>query len=697
MILCELTQAVTRLSGVGPAKAADLKRLGITTVRDLLVHLPRAYEDRTTHVPLAAARGDRPANTVATVIAHQFIGGAGKRTLKVVVEDETDRGSLVCFGRNFLERSLPPGRQIRLFGSFAVKYGELQATSFEFEPVEIPSRLFGIILPLYPLSGRLSQADIRRAVQHALREYAQNLAPELSPSIIQELGLTATPQALEAVHQPQSLSQAAEGRRSLAYHELLFLQLGIGLQAVSRREHSRPPVALPKKLLGQLQTALPFQLTDDQQSAVEQIVLDIEGPVPMARLLQGDVGSGKTVVALLSALPVVESGRQVVLMAPTELLARQHADGAARLFAKAQTDVHVGYLSSTVSGAQRTKLLQAIRTGEIDLVVGTHAVFTDAVRFRNLRYVIIDEQQRFGVSQRLALLQKGERPDLLSMTATPIPRTLAITVFGDLQITTIRTMPGGRKPIETHLARLENEQKVYQFVRRELEAGHQAYFVYPLIEESERIELRNAVSMGERLSREVFPQHRVAVVHSRVANEEKQATMEAFRTGEIAVLVATSVVEVGVDVPNATCMVIEHAERFGLAALHQLRGRVGRSRLQSYCFLIYASELTEVAKERLRALHETNDGFEIAEEDLRIRGPGDLTGEQQSGYLRFHAADLATDMELMNEARARAFSMLERDPQLLSPEFREAAAAISIAAGQGLHSPFAFAAERSSV
>ncbi len=697
MILCELTQAVTRLSGVGPAKAADLKRLGITTVRELLVHLPRAYEDRTTHVPLAAARGDRPVNTVATVIAHQFIGGAGKRTLKVVVEDETDRGSLVCFGRNFLERSLPPGRQIRLFGSFAVRYGELQATSFEFEPVELPSRLFGTILPLYPLSGRLSQADIRRAVQHALREYARNLTPELSPPIIQELGLTATPQALEAVHQPQSLSQAAEGRRSLAYHELLFLQLGIGLQAVSRREHSRPPVALPKKLLGQLQTALPFQLTDDQQSAVNQIVLDIEGPVPMARLLQGDVGSGKTVVALLSALPVVESGRQVVLMAPTELLARQHADGAARLFAKAQTDVHVGYLSSTVSGAQRTKLLQAIRTGEIDLVVGTHAVFTDAVRFRNLRYVIIDEQQRFGVSQRLALLQKGERPDLLSMTATPIPRTLAITVFGDLQITTIRTMPGGRKPIETHLARLENEQKVYQFVRRELEAGHQAYFVYPLIEESERIELRNAVSMGERLSREVFPQHRVAVVHSRVANEEKQATMEAFRTGEIAVLVATSVVEVGVDVPNATCMVIEHAERFGLAALHQLRGRVGRSRLQSYCFLIYASELTEVAKERLRALHETTDGFEIAEEDLRIRGPGDLTGEQQSGYLRFHAADLATDMELMNEARARAFSMLERDPQLLSPEFREAAAAISIAAEQGLHSPFAFAAERSSV
>lgn len=690
MILCELTQAVTRLSGVGPAKAADLARLGITSVRELLLHLPRGYEDRRTAVPFAAARPDVPVNTTATVVAHQFIGGGGNRTLKVTVEDGTGHGSLLCFGRNFLERSLPVGVEIRLFGTFTARYGELQASSFEFERADRPAKAFGVVLPLYPLSGRLSHADIRRAVGHALSEYAQHLQSELSTELLAELDIMATPDALAAVHTPDSIGRAHAGRRSLAYLELLFLQLGIGLQTVERRRLSRPATGLPRTLLRQVEGSLPFALTEDQRTAISQIVDDVEGTVPMARLLQGDVGSGKTVVALLSALPVIESGRQVVLMAPTELLARQHADGAARLFEAAGADVHVGFLSGSVGLGQRKVLIEAVRTGAIDLVVGTHAVFTDAVRFRNLRYVIIDEQQRFGVSQRLALLHKGERPDVLSMTATPIPRTLAITVFGDLQISTIGTMPGGRKPIETHLARLENEQKVYQFVRRELAAGRQAYFVYPLIEESEKSDLRNAVDMAERLSTEIFREFSVSVVHSRVPQEEKEAVMESFRSGRTDVLVATSVVEVGVDVPNATCMVIEHAERFGLSALHQLRGRVGRSDLQSYCFLVYASDLTEVAKERLKALHATTDGFAIAEEDLRIRGPGDLTGEQQSGYLRFHAADLATDMQMMNDARARAFSLLESDSALAQPELREAAAALRTAREQGLHSPFAF-------
>ncbi|MFW6289082.1 MAG: helicase-related protein, partial [Spirochaetota bacterium] len=332
----------------------------------------------------------------------------------------------------------------------------------------------------------------------------------------------------------------------------------------------------------------------------------------------------------------------------------------------------------------------AVSTGAVDLVVGTHAVFTERVSFRNLQYVIIDEQHRFGVLQRVALMQKARQPDVLFMTATPIPRTLALTVFGDMHVSSIRTLPPGRRPIETHLARHGNESKVYEFVRRELAAGRQAYFVYPRIDDTGKLDLRDAESMWQRLEREIYPDSAVGLVHSRIADDEKRETMERFRRGELRVLVATSVVEVGVDVPNATCMVVEHAERFGLAALHQLRGRVGRGDHQSYCFLVYSEELTDVAKERLKVLHRTTDGFEIAEEDLRIRGPGDIAGTQQAGYLRFRIADLGRDISVMNEARADAFDVLEADPMLERDE--HAGLAGSLAAARAMHrnTPFSY-------
>jgi ATP-dependent DNA helicase RecG len=415
---------------------------------------------------------------------------------------------------------------------------------------------------------------------------------------------------------------------------------------------------------------------------VEEILADLGAARPMARLLQGDVGSGKTLVAFLSALPYVELGYQVAFVAPTELLAKQHAENAARLLEP--LGVRLAFLSGNVKGAARAPLLQAVAAGEVDIVVGTHAVFTEQVSFRDLRYAVIDEQHRFGVRQRELLIEKGNgadghRPDVLLMTATPIPRTLALTVFGDMETSVIRTMPPGRKPIRTHLARQENERKVYERVREELAAGRQAYFVYPLVRESEKLSLRDAEGMYERLSREVFPEFRLALIHSQVHEEEKLERMAAFTRGEVDVLVATSVVEVGVDVANATCLVVEHAERFGLAALHQLRGRVGRGTHQSYAFFVYDDALTEEGKQRLKVLYENADGFSIAEEDLKIRGPGELTGTRQAGYVRFRVADLARDMDLMNAARADAFGILERDPTLAAQSHEPLRRAVAIA------------------
>ena len=386
----------------------------------------------------------------------------------------------------------------------------------------------------------------------------------------------------------------------------------------------------------------------------------------MARLLQGDVGSGKTLVAFLSAISVIEAGFQCALMAPTELLALQHAENATKLLDP--LGIRVAFLTANIRASGRTRLLQELAEGRIDFVVGTHALFSSDVTYKNLRYVVIDEQHRFGVSQRQALSQKGQATDLLLMSATPIPRTLALTAFGDLKTSVIRTMPEGRRPIVTHTAKQGNQAKVYEFVRHELKAGHQAYFVYPLIESSEALDLKDAQTMAGYLSREVFPEYTAALIHSKVDDDEKCRVMEDFASGKIQILVATSVVEVGVDVANATCMVIEHAERFGLSALHQLRGRVGRSTLASYCFLIYSENLTDDGRQRLKVLMETTDGFRIAEEDLKLRGPGDLAGVKQSGYLRLRFADLGRDYELLVQVRDDVEAVFQADPSLLSLE-----------------------------
>ncbi|GHV42714.1 ATP-dependent DNA helicase RecG [Spirochaetia bacterium] len=714
MFLRELDAPITSIRGAGDTTARLFAKAGIHTVSDLLRHYPRDWEDRSRMVPLKDFSRFPSVCTVITVLAHDWIGFGRMRTLKVHVEDDTGRAVLVCFNRPFLERQLIVGNQYRLWGRFYYKYGEIQSTAFEIEAVHSGSANSntakpgsgsdargtgfgagpGKIMPVYPLSAGLNQGLLRKLVKRALDEYAPALEEELPRAIIERDGLLPKPQAIRAIHLPSSMGELDLARKTLIYGELFYLEVIIGRRALERRkitggprqeagnrgnEKNQPTEKLLTPLQQRLLERLPFSLTAGQTGAIAGINRDMDSPWPMARLLQGDVGSGKTLVSFLAALKAVEGGGQAAIMAPTELLARQHAENAARLLEP--IGIRLSFLTGNIKAAGRKELLKRLAAGEIDIALGTHALFSQDVVYRDLRLAVVDEQHRFGVTQRSLIMAKGDHPGLLMMSATPIPRTLALTVFGDLDVSIIRDLPPGRKPIKTHLAMEANEDKVYSFVRKELAAGRQAYFVYPLIEASEggrTADLKDAESMAERLAREVFPQYKTALVHSRLDEEEKRQTMDAFRRGEISILTATSVVEVGVDVPNATCMVIEHAERFGLSALHQLRGRVGRGDQQSYCFLVYSDpegplatgENLEDWQARLKVMLESNDGFVIAEEDLKIRGPGQIAGIEQSGYLSLGMANPIRDAAELEKARTDAFAILETDPGLLLSEHR---------------------------
>ena len=687
MFLRELNQSVTNLRGAGKAVAERLARLGVFSVADLLLRYPRDYDDRSVFVPFSAfAKGGR-VHTVARVTGHDWFGFGRMRTLKIEVRDASSSAILLCFNRPFLEKSLPVGARVLVTGKFQFRYGEIQSSSFEAERLEDgedrdeedrdagaaggpgeggASSLLKGILPVYALTDGLQQGNVRKLVRAALAEYGARVEDELPPSLAKGRGLLPKREALREIHFPSSPERLAAARESLVYEELFYFQLAVARRAARRREAERPSRSSPGLLKRRLLERLPYSLTPDQERSAAEIAAEMAGPYPMARLLQGDVGSGKTLVAILACLDAIESGGQAAIMAPTELLARQHAGTAARLLEP--LGIRLAFLSGNVEDAARPPLLAALKRGEVDLVLGTHALFSDEVEYRDLRLAVVDEQHRFGVLQRLALGRKGPLPDLLMMTATPIPRTLALTVYGDLSLSTIRTMPPGRKPIVTHLAKTGNDGKVYGFVRRLLAEGRQAYFVYPLIGESERLELKNAEAMYERLKDEVYPDYPAGLVHSRLKDEEKRATMDAFVRGDLRILVATSVVEVSVDVPNAAAMVVEHAERFGLAALHQLRGRVGRGEAQSYCFLVFSDGLTEDAKARLKAMMETNDGFALAEEDLKIRGPGELAGTAQAGALRLSIADPVRDQAVLEKARTDAFALVAADPGLLGAE-----------------------------
>ncbi len=688
MILSELQLAPGKLPGIGPARRADLQRLGVGSVAELLLLAPRDYEDRSTPrsisgsvsmsksaAPGSSVPGTR-ANTRCTIVAHDYIRTSRGMVLKVLLRDtEGTVAALLCFGRNFLANKLPIGSEILLSAVFRFQYGEFQSSEFEFVPAPAPDPTmepgaqaeptsFFRIEPIYPLSGGLSQAVLRAAVRSAIEQYAHNLGDELPEELRVRRGLATRAAAIGMLHSPTSLAEAHEARQRFAYDELLLFQLAIGREVTARPD--RPPLAPADRTMGRaarLVAALPFEPTTDQETVLQEIRDDAAGTTAMLRLVQGEVGSGKTLVAFLASLDYIDAGRQVAFLAPTELLARQHAQTAAQLLLP--LDVRVELLTGSLPAGEKKRVQQALAAGEVDLIIGTHALLSEQVAFDRLGLVVIDEQHRFGVLQRAALTQKSKAPDLLLMTATPIPRTLALTLYGELDISSIYNKPVGRLPVKTHLASSKRADEVYSRVRAVVDEGSQAYFVYPLIEAGDNgSALRDAVSMQDYLSKGAFAGIKVGLIHSRMAEADKIEVMRSFAAGETPVLVATSVVEVGVDVPAACCIVVEHAERFGLSALHQLRGRVGRGTRPSYAFLIYDEPLTDDAKARLRTLYEEQDGFAVAERDLQIRGPGDLSGVRQSGFLGFRFARFPEHEELLKTARRDAREILAQDERL---------------------------------
>ena len=658
----ESGRRITEAPGIGAVAARDMQALGITTLADMIRFSPRAYDDRREERTVRMATMDDPSIACRiTVLRHSDFPTRSGRTLKVTAEDDDGTHlEILCFNRYFLKQQLSLGSEWYIHGKIQRVRGIYQISAFELKRTREEIGL-GRILPVYPLSGKLTEKMMRTAAAYALRELSP-IEDELPERMYGELGLMRHRDAYRAIHFPSTMDEAGRALRTLSFTELFMMELSVP------REKGTPPAktrSVPSSRERQLLSSLPFRLTDDQLRAAEEIREDLDSSVPMNRLLQGDVGSGKTLVAWLSALHEIDKGGQVAFMAPTELLARQHADGAAELLGK--TGIRIAFITGSVKGESRRLLLESLRNGTTDLVIGTHALFSEDVSFRNLRYAIIDEQHRFGVQQREALMRKGPGCGILSMSATPIPRSLALTLYAGYSVSTLRTMPQGRIPVKTYLVRDDNRENMYRSVGVEFSRGHQAYFVYPRIDDEGESDLRDVTGMFSFLQKE-YPGIPSALIHSKLADEEKMKILRDFRDKKLSYLVATSVVEVGIDIPDATCMVIEHAERFGLAALHQLRGRVGRSTLPSYCFLVYGKNLTEEAKARLSVMKETTDGFLIAEKDLEIRGPGDIAGDRQSGFLHLKFASLTGDLDLIELARGEAERVIKEDIGLLKAE-----------------------------
>ena len=670
MSFFRLDRPVQFLKGVGPVRAQALGRMGIVTARDLLFHVPRRYDDASTIDPIEHLRVGTDVTAVGRVRSKGVIPTRkGLRIFQAVLQD--DSGMITCAwpGQPWLERKLHEGDLLLVTGPVKFFHGrQLQPREFTVlarASDDAEAKIAkGHVFSTYPASEEVPQWVLRGLFEKNLDVLLTEVAEEeyLARAERSRLSLPGLGEALGVLHRPSSLSAVETARRRLAFDELFFLQL---VQAQARYQETilKPGLVFERTnaLIRPLHEALPFKLTGAQARVLREIYADMGSNRRMNRLLQGDVGSGKTIVALFAMLLAVESGRQAVLMAPTELLAEQHVRKLREMVEPLGLSVEI--LTGQLKTSERKKTLKALSDGTATLIVGTHALIQEGVDFRDLGLVVVDEQHRFGVRQRMALGEREIAPDTLIMSATPIPRSLAMTLYGDLDLSVLDEMPEGRKPVKTLLRYPSKRDEVYRLVDAELEAGRQAYIVYPLVEESEKVDLRAATEEYERLSSEAFRNRRVGLIHGQLSSTEKDQVMRAFLAGDLDMLVATTVIEVGIDVPNASVMVVEHAERFGLSQLHQLRGRVGRGAAKSYCILI--AEPGEVASERLKVFRDTSDGFAVAHADLRIRGQGDLFGAQQHGrdpILRF--ADLTKDEGLLTEAQTRARALVETDPDL---------------------------------
>lgn len=674
MSLTALDKPVQFLKGVGPSRADALRKMGMAIARDLVYHVPRRYDDASTVSPIASLEVGMDGTAVGRVRSKGVLPTRkGLKIFQAVIQDESGMITVSWPGQPWLDRKIREGDLILATGTVRFYQGrQLHPREFTVlarDTADPPRGGLpeGTIFVSYPASEFLPQWVLRRVYSRNLDELLPALDEEeyLDSGVTDALALPGVRQALSELHRPSSMGDVERGRRRLAFDEFFFLQL---VQARSRYEQTlaHPGIVFSRsnELIRPLHEALGFDLTEAQARVLREIFGDMTSPRRMSRLLQGDVGSGKTVVALFSMLLAVESGHQAALMAPTELLAEQHARRLAGMLEGAETTVSL--LTGGLSAGERRRVLEGLASGSLPLVVGTHALIQEAVEFRSLGLVVVDEQHRFGVRQRMALGDREPRPDMLVMSATPIPRSTAMALYGDLDLSVIDELPPGRRPVQTLLKRPADREEIYRFVDAELEAGRQAYIVYPLVEESEKVDLRAATEEYERLAGAVFSHRRVGLIHGQLKSEEKDQVMQAFADGDLDVLVATTVIEVGIDVANASVMVVENAERFGLSQLHQLRGRVGRGGDASYCILV--SEPGELAAERLRVFRATEDGFAIARADLQIRGQGDLFGEAQSGrdpILRF--ADLTRDEDLLVRAQRLAREVIDEDPDLNHP------------------------------
>lgn len=672
MTFSSLDRPVQFLKGVGPRRAELLGAMGILTARDLLYHVPRRYDDASTVQPIGKLGVGMDATVVGRVRSRGTIPTrAGLRIFQAVLQDDSGMVTASWPGQPWLDRRIQDGDLILATGPVRFFHGrQLQPREFvvlaRAADADAESDA-GTIFVSYPASEELPQWTLRRLFHDNLATLLP-LADEdeyLGARDRADLDLPGLSEALRALHRPTTLADAERGRRRLAYDELFFLQL---VHARARRDRALARPGIPHRrtneLIRPLLASLPFELTGAQSRVLREIMADMTSERRMNRLLQGDVGSGKTIVALFAMLLAVEGGWGAVLMAPTELLAEQHAQRIREWVAP--LGLRTALLTGSLSAAERRKTLAALAAGEIPLVVGTHALIQEGVEIHRLGLVVVDEQHRFGVRQRMALGERPTNPDVLVMSATPIPRSLALALHGDLDLSLLDEIPPGRQPVRTEVRGPAERDDVHRFVDEQIGAGRQAYLVYPLVEESERIDLRSAKEECQRLQHEVFPHRRLALIHGQMRAEEKDEVMRDFVAGKIDALVATSVIEVGIDVANATVMVVEHAERFGLSQLHQLRGRVGRGAAESFCILI--AESGEGAGERLRIFRDTSDGFAIASADLAIRGHGDLFGAQQHGRdPALRHADLLRDEELLVEAQRRARGMVEEDPELRAP------------------------------
>lgn len=657
----DLNKDVKYVKTVGPNRVKLLNKLNIYTLKDLITYFPRDYEDRSKPKNLYECADGEEVLIEAMATGRINEMRKGKMVIsRLSVKDQTGTCYITWFNQGYLRDNFQPGRMYRFFGKIANKNGRFEMNSPVFDEID-QSKNTGKIIPIYPLTYELKQNTLRRIIENGLIEVKGQLQETLPEYIIKENNLWDLNNTIERIHFPKEFSDFNKARERLVFEELLTMQLAL-LKLKNNYEHDKDGIQFSKEVhMSDVINRLPFKLTKAQLRVLEEIDKDMESSKPMNRLLQGDVGSGKTIVALISAYKAVKSGYQAAIMAPTAILASQHLESFQGILN--ELGVKCELLISSITKKKKTEILERLQNGEIDILIGTHAILEENVVFKNLGLVVTDEQHRFGVKQRATIAGKAQNPDVIAMSATPIPRTLALILYGDLDISIIDELPPNRKKIETFAVRKNMEERVNTFVRKQIDEGRQAYIVCPLVEENEEMDLKSVIQLAEKYKTETFSNYSVEYLHGKMKAKEKDEIMQRFKDGEIQILIATTVIEVGVNVPNASIMVVENAERFGLAQLHQLRGRVGRGEYQSYCILKYEGN-GETTRQRMKVMCETNDGFIISEKDLELRGSGDFFGTEQHGLPEFKIANLFEDIVTLKKVQKLAINIMEDDPML---------------------------------